>query len=129
MNEIIKFIEKNYDDVNFEQASNIVSEYRDCIVPVYESGILKVVGIYFKLNDETLNKVVDRELDLSVPENVVFCRKQNGRNIHFFLCVSEKMKLILKGIKMLIKRENPKTISWFSPDMKDIFVRRLQCHH
>ena len=109
-----------------QQIEEFFDVYKDRIVKVYDGEQIKGIAFYFKLSDETLSKIQEKELDLTDFNIVNQFFKENGDNIHFFAVVADGYKTIMDGIR---KIKNYKSISWFSPDMEDFFIRRLQCHH
>ena len=106
-----------------EEIGWLLLAYEDRIVVIKEDGI-KGVALYFKVSDETIKNIEELKIDLTNHTNVNRCLAENGDNVHFFLLAADGVKTILKGLKMVIEKENPKTISWFSPDMKQFFIRR-----
>lgn len=106
--------------------AGIVLAFEDRLIKVYDKEKLVVVGIYFKVNDNILEKIKNKQIDFQTASGFNIALKQTGDNVHFFACASESMKHILKGIKMVREKENPKSISWFSPKQQ-FFIRRLLC--
>ena len=84
--------------------------------------------MYASLTDEILNRVMNKTINLGNPSTATYCLGENGENIHFIFVVSKNMKTILKGLKRIMVEKNPKTVSWFSPDMSGFFIRRVLCH-
>lgn len=124
------FILENYsalEDYDRIKVETLLSVYKNNII-VIEDGDIRGLAIYLKLTDETLLKVEKRVIDLTVPEVINECFKENGRNIHFFLLIADGYKTILKGIRSVVNQD-VKSISWFSKDMKQFFIRRNLCQH
>jgi len=132
VNDVCEFIYEKYPKLK-EQFNKEIIEcwfelYKDKTIVVSDQNKIKGVAMYFTVSDETFEKINQRKVDLSIPANVNSCLAENGKNIHFFMVVSEKMKYVLQGLRRTLEMENIKTISWFSPDMKKVFVRRILCH-
>ena len=127
--ELVDFVYDNYPviqgQVTKEQVENLLTIYDRQVIVVKDKEVIKGVGFYFKLSNRTLKEVRNKTLDIGNPTNAVYCLKDNGRNIHFVLLVAKKVSVILKGLKEVIRREIPITVSWFSPDMTQFFIRRL----
>ena len=125
----VDFILDNYkviEPYGQERIKILLFGYKERIMVVREGNYIKGMALYFKLDDETLDKVKSREMDLIIPENVNFCRSEDGPNIHFFLVVADGFKTIMQGLRPFIK--NVKTVSWFSPDMNKFFIRGFLWH-
>ena len=132
---VINYILNNYAVIkktfNKEQVRKFWTVYKDKNIVISEENKIKGIGIYLRLDDETFNLVRLKEIFLNNPETLNFCACQNGQNIHFIMVIADNTKTILKGLKQIFKMENIKTISWFSPNMKQFFMRkkeRILCH-
>lgn len=108
-----------------EDVKKFLFKYAGRKILIIENLRIRGIGIYFKLTDETLAKIETGELDLTKIETVNKCLHEDGENIHFFLVIADGVKTILKGLRISIK--DAKTVSWFSPDMKQFFIRRELC--
>jgi len=122
----VDFITQNYPGFSSEMINTLFSVCKNKIV-VRDGEEIKGLAFYFKLTDETLNKVISGELSLTAIENINFCLSENGENIHFFLLVADGYKTIMTGIRRM-RNENIRSVSWFSPNMKQFFIRRILCH-
>ena len=109
------------------QIEKFFDVHKDRVITIYDCGEIKGTAFYFKLYDETLTKIKNREIDLTDINVIKECFEENGDNIHFFSVVADGIKTILQGIKTI--KDEAKTISWFSPCMTSFFIRRIQCHH
>lgn len=128
--EAIDFVWENYSYIsnNFkkEQVEEFFLLYQDNIVKVYESGMISGVGFYLKLSDGVFEDVKNRVLDLTASEVARDALKEQGRNIHFIMAIGEGLRSIRQAIRKVVEKENPKTISWFSPDMKQFFLKKMR---
>ncbi len=123
MLDIAKYMYLNYDFGNQLQYSHVLSlldHYADNMFVLRdEEENIKGVAVYFKLSDKGLDRVKTFIYDLRTIKGIEDARKDTGNNIHIFAVVTSGVSNILKGVRGIIKKENPKTISWFSPDMVD----------
>ena len=101
-------------------------------VEVIRDKEIKGVALYLKLTDKSLNLLDFGVIDLKSPEVVTELIKEDGDNIHFVAVLADGAKTILKGLRKVIKKHNPKTITWFKPNMDRIHFVKLGgelCHH
>jgi len=133
LDEAVDFVFHNYSQsvpfFNKEDLKKLILSNENKVVIVKDGNRIAGVGFYYKLDNVTFKRIVNRDLDIGLTVTAYICLSQKGSNIHFILVVAKSMVNILKGLREVIKRENPKTISWFSPDMNKIFIRRrILCH-
>ena len=134
--EIIDFIWGRYiyfyNRVTKEQVRNLLENYSNQIVVVRDNDGIKGVSFYLKLTDETFEGIKNKILDITNIDMINKCLQEKGNNIHFILLIADGVKTIINGLREIIKRENPKSISWFSPNMKNLFIRKIRevelCH-
>jgi len=125
LSKVNQFILNSYPQLKKWEVELLLSTYKTIVI---EDLKVHGVALYIKINDEVLQDIESGRMDLTSPSNMAYCRCQDGDNIHFFLLAANGVKTILKGLREIIKTEHPKTVSWFSPDMKDFFIRRILCH-
>lgn len=121
---IAKFIYDRYEEykekVDIKDVEKFVEWWKDKIVCVYSNGELSGIGIYIMISDEAVKNIQDKKYNLSNVwdlAEVVFNKK--GRNLFGIGAVTDGgLKVIRKGMREVIERENPKTISWIRPDME-----------
>ena len=85
-----------------------------------------------KLTDNTLNAIDLGVISLKDPEVIVKVLEEDGDNIHFIGVLADGLKTVLRGLREVIRKENPKTISWFKPEMDRVHFIKLGgqlCHH
>ena len=99
------------------QLLSLLDRNEDKVIIVKENGLIKGSALYLKLTDETLWKLEYGFIDLRNPEIVNQMLKERGDNIHFLYVLANGVRTILKGLREVIKKENPKTVSWYNPEM------------
>src|SRR3990167_2572207 len=113
------------------QLLSLLDRNEDKVIIVKENGLIKGSALYLKLTDETLWKLEYGFIDLRNPEIVNQMLKERGDNIHFLYVLANGVRTILKGLREVIKKENPKTVSWYNPEMTKFnkFKKEVQlCH-
>ena len=89
----------------------------------YQKG--KEFAIFLRLNNKTLEKVrADKNLLLDYTR-LRKLYKQEGPNIHFILAYGTGVKRIYEALKDIKSKFNPKSVSWYSKDMKRFIYRRM----
>jgi len=91
-------------------------------------------GFFVKLNDEWLEKIKYNPLLPANPEVMKILLTQEGKNIHFIGVygndvIRRGLLSMRQGIKEIIRKENPKSISWFNKNMNNFIFRRIKCHN
>lgn len=97
--------------------------HRDKIVVIRKDLNIVGIGIYLKLSDESYSIITAD--DIRSVDTMAGYLKENGRNIHFITLTADCLKTILLGLNEVVQKENAKTVSWFSPDMKKLHKYNL----
>lgn len=133
MNEA-EFFYRNYpyikDARTLDDCINMMERFKDKIISRIESGSVVFLALYLKLNDVHFNAVKDSIKNASTPEFIEKSILNEGDNVHFAIALGNP-KYILNCLKEVIRKENPKTVSWYKPDMKKIHLIKLRgqlCH-
>ena len=104
-----------------EQLIQAFSNHSDKFVIVFDNQIdQNIIGcaVFLTLEDDTfLNINQIRVDDVTVLTELM---KENGPNIHFVLLAATSRDVIRAGIRLVKESKHPKTISWWSPDMKHL---------
>ena len=83
---------------------------------VVEDGDIKGVAVFLTLTDRTYEDLENLDVtDVGIIKRLL---SENGRNVHFILLAADSIGTILHGLRMTMRKIKPKTVSWFSPDMK-----------
>lgn len=85
-------------------------------VVVVEDGEIRGVAVFLTLTDETYQSL--EEIDITDVEVLKRLIPECGKNVHFILLAADSLKTIRLGLRKTMRSINPKTVSWFSPDMK-----------
>ena len=130
---IVDFIYNGYHQLKLDKdmLRNFVDSYKDKFLIEYKDGNVTLVLFYLNITDETLQDLVDKKINIA--DEIVFkqCLSEEGNNIHFGFVVGKGMRPILKNLKLLIKKNQPNTVSWYEPNMKRLQLfntRRKLCH-
>ena len=99
---------------------SILDRNRDKIAFIKKKGKLLGASFFLKLTDKSLDLIKRNKISLKDANTINKLMDENGRNIHFIGVLADGTKTILKGLRKVIKKTSPKTISWFKPDMDRI---------
>lgn len=121
MIELSKYIYKNYPNlknkIQYWQLLSLLDKNEDKVITIKENEEFKGSALYIRISDDDLWKIEYGFIDLTNPKEIVQLLNSKGDNIHFLYVLADGQKTILKGLREVIKKENPKTISWFNPEM------------
>lgn len=91
--------------------------HNDKVVVVCDGDEIKGVAVFLTLSDETFKKIDTFNLvDVGVLGKLLH---EKGPNLHFIVLTAKNFEVIRKGIRK-VKKLNPKTISWWNPDMSKL---------
>ncbi len=93
----------------------VMNADRDDKIVVVRDDKIRGVAVFVTLSDETYAKV--RHLDITAVDILTDLFKESGPNIHFVLLCADGWKTILYGIDKVKAKYDPKTISWWNPDL------------
>lgn len=128
MIDVAKYVYENYTELRKFPYWNVLSlldRNADKVICVRENGNIVGVGLYAKIKDDTLWKIKNGFLDISEPVILNQILSENGNNVHFIGVTANSYRTLSKGLKEVISREHPKTVSWFSKDMKRFIERKV----
>ena len=96
------------------------------VLSKYPHRIVRVnggVGLYAKISDDTLEKLVSGKITLNRAEALM---SDDGDNTHFLMVVADGVG----ALKRMADKVGGKTISWFVPDRSRLVIKRrgLLCH-
>lgn len=109
---------------------SLIDRHTDKVAVIRDGGI-KGAALYLKLTDNSLNMIDLGVVNIELPEVITELIKENGDNLHFVAVLADGAKTVLKGLKEVIRKENPKTVTWFKPDMDRVHYIKLGgqlCH-
>jgi len=130
---MIKAIQKQKEMAKFstEQIETMVDRMiKDNHVIMEKTGF----AFYVKCDNELLAKIQAHKEYLIYPDLVEKLLCSTGRHIHFIGVYSttpesDAFQAILRGIEHILKKENPKSISWYNRTMDKFIIRRILCQH
>ena len=96
-----------------EVIEQALAQHADKFVKV---GNIKGMAVFLTLTDETYERL--EEFDISKVETLIPMAQERGENLHFVVVAADGLRTIRKGLRKVIRRLNPKTVSWWSPDFK-----------
>jgi hypothetical protein len=101
-----------------------IEKSMDRIIYKKEDGEIKGMALYLRLTDERLKDLSIH--DLIDPAKLFELINERGPNIHFIqLCTKNIGEMAIYGMKELIRREQPKTVSWFKPDLSSLVIKEF----
>ncbi len=110
---------------------SLLDKNEDKVFYFKENGKFICAALYVKLTDKTFAKMDLGFVNMRNSEEVQELLKENGKNIHVIYVLANGMKSIRKGIRKVIEKENPKTFSWYEPDMSRLHIYKIKgelCH-
>lgn len=118
---------ENYPILKSSEKKNIghlFNAHNDKIIVVKNERI-NAVGFYFRLTDETYNDLKNRKINLITLGVFQKCLEENGKNIHFAFTVANGFRSLREGIREVIRKEKPLTVSWYNSKMTKFFNRKV----
>lgn len=106
-------------DFSEEEIEWFLWKYKDNSIAIMDKDVLGI-AFYLRLEDDTLKEISKDATVLEDIENAERLIAESGKNIHFIRVIAENYRIVLRGLKEIIKKENPKTISWYKEDMKQL---------
>ena len=129
--EVTDYIWKNYPQLHGlypEILKKLISKHPEKLIVERDINFnILGVGFFCKMNDIDLARIKDGELWVTSVLDMIYLLNQKGENIHFIFAVTTKgINTILKGLRNVIEWERPKTVSWFSQNLKCFNIRTLR---
>lgn len=88
--------------------------HEEKVVVVRDGEDIKGVAVFLTLSDYSYSRI--EALNVGDQDTLAALLTERGRNLHFILLTAENIRIILAGIRKA-KALNPKTISWWNPEM------------
>ncbi len=82
-------------------------------------------AFYLKLRDKQIKEIKKNPELLTRQDSMKLFLKQDGDNIHFIGIYGKKIISIRQGLKEIIKKEKPRSVSWYNKDMTKFIFRRI----
>lgn len=116
--------------IPFWQVLGIIDRNQEKVVVIKDSSGIKGAAMFLTLTDESLTRILLKEINVFDEIDMQNLFKEDGDNIHFIFVLAENMKTVLKGLKKVIQDKNPYSVSWFNPelDFRLLKYRRNVCH-
>lgn len=97
-------------------------EYCADKVVIVRDDKIRGVAIFVTISDHTMSLL--RSFDITQVDVIMSLLRERSDNVHFILLCADGQKTIMQGIKQVKDKLNPKTISWWNPDLTKLHVRR-----
>ena len=122
-----KMLFDNYDALKMTRTMGEIKEFAisflDDTILVHDRGrVLRGLAICLNLNDIAFEGLKNGIYNLRNNDDFLVLREMKGNNIHIFILVADNYKTIKTGMRYIRESRKPKTISWFSLDMKRFIV-------
>lgn len=126
--EIAQYLEKNYYPKfkggcpenlipSTEALVKALDIHKDKVVVVMDKTKIKGVAVFLTLTDESYANL--KNTDITDVETLGNLLQEKGSNLHFILLTADGLSTIMAGIRKA-KKLKPRTVSWWSPDMKHL---------
>jgi len=119
--ESARFIYDRHPDLKdtfpFWKLLSLLDHYDKNLIYIKENGDIKGASVYVMIDDIGLERIRTFIYDVRKPKGIQEILKRNGDNLHFLFVAADDSSVILKGLRKVIKQRNPKTITWFKPDL------------
>lgn len=99
----------------FTELLNAVEFMKDRMLVGIRDSKICGVAVYLALDDKTYEHL--ESFDINRPDVVARLMEQNGDNVHFILLCTDDRNVLMFGLRCA-RDLNPKSISWWTPDMK-----------
>lgn len=130
MIELCNYIYENYPNAKrmfpLWKLISMLDNNEDKIIYIKENGIFRGAAIFCKLDDGLMEELVMRKLDLTNPYHMRRALEADGKHIHFIKVLSDGYKTVMKGLRQVIQKENPETVTWFKDDLKKLHFVRIK---
>ncbi len=108
---------------SIEQIENGYKNYPDHFLIIKDDKI-RGVAVFVTLCDKTVETLCT--LNINRVDVINKLLLEQGRHVHFLLLCADGMITILRGIRELKKKVNPKTISWWNPDLTKLHTYKVR---
>ncbi len=129
IDEIVDFIIANYDDANFTDRvalSCFVAHSRHIHIERKDGKII-MLAIFFMVDGKSIDRIAQ---DPMYQEDCAFvndCMKQNGEHAHVYMAVhTGDVGSMIRCVRSAIIHSNPRTVSWYSPDMSRFHIKNIR---
>ena len=134
MIELARYVYENYPNIKtmapFSQILSLLDRNEEKVVAIKDEKNFKGAAMYLRITDNSLWKLITGQIKIDNIDDMKNLFEEKGDNIHFIYVLSDSMKTTLRGLKMVIKKERPHSVSWYKPDMS-IHILNLRseiCH-
>ena len=134
--ELAKYIYENYPGISssypFWKILSVIDRKQDCMVFIKDGSEIKGAALFLRLTDKSLEDLLMERIKFNNSFDMFNLMNEKGDNIHFIQALADGQTTLLRGLRKVIKKFKPTTVSWYKPDMKKIhivYTRRAEiCH-
>jgi len=119
MRDICKFLMENYyskypvTGLNEDVLLLTLKRFADRVIAIYDGDEIVGVSVFVLLNDDKMWMVKDiKHANIT---NLIEMLSSEGSNLHFLIIAAKGYSVIRKGLRELIARHEPETVSWWNP--------------
>jgi hypothetical protein len=127
--EIADFMIGNYEELNFTDYQAIVDFVNTCEHMHIErkDGKIVMIAIYFMVGDDALVRIASDNHYQNDPQFLVDCMNGKGENAHVYMAIHKgDLASMIRTVRSAIIYHNPKTLSWYSPDMSRFHLKNTR---
>jgi len=106
-----------------EQLELSIKNHADKFI-VIEDKVIRGVGVFLTLTDDSLDRVMHRKLDIRDVDVLKCLAVETGNNVHFVILAADCYETIRLGLKQVMSL-NPKTVSWFNPQFNKFHIYKV----
>lgn len=136
MIEVNDFIYKNYPVLQTMYSSaeyeNIFKFYHKNIKKYVfiDKGLPQAAALYTNISDNTLQRMVTKEINTATVEGMNILLNDNGNNVFFLMLCStgNNSKGILLCLDKIINDEKARTVCWYSFDRTKLNIYKTRCN-
>lgn len=101
----------HYEKPDRETLFIALTNHIDKVVTLNNVEGITGVAIYLTLSDETYKDIAN--IDISSVKTLTALLEEDGNNIHFILVATHGFENIRAGLRDVVSKVRPKTVSWY----------------
>jgi len=119
MRDVCEFLMENYyskypiEGLTADILNQTLERFSNRLIVIHDRGRIVGVAVFVLLDDNQTWMVRDIK-DIDIPR-LVDMLESCGENLHFLIVATKGYKIIREGLRVAVKKHNPRTISWWNP--------------